>query len=624
MRFFVFAFSRFSLCSMRQLFPCVFLCCFHDVQTCAPSRSTLTWFSLAQGDFVDGKISGSGKIMFANGNVYVGEMLNDKRHGRGVFTWADGEKYEGKLKFSFFIHSFVRSFVHSFARSLRFELGHFENDMRHGQGTYHYENGERYEGEFSCGMKHGQGVFYFNSKLGRGSFDVYTGEFKKGLRCGKGEVKFANGNVYIGEFANDKRNGHGVFIWVSGNRYEGQFRDDKRTGHGTYIWTSGGRYAGDFDGDCRSGTGEYFYPDGSRYEGSFKNGVFDGIGCYHNRNGWTFEGEFNCYKRNGIGLSIAPDGKRKFRETWQEGHLVDREELFNDPLACMIYSRFRLKQKLGSGSYGEIYMCEDKETKTQYAIKLEKADRKKLRMEIELLQAMVGCEFVSKLHFWGHNCNHEYMVMDYLGENLNDLRKNRPQTKFSIITSCAIGIQMVKSIQALHDAGFVHRDIKPSNFVMGRGENSSKCYIIDFGLARRYMLTGGSIIPPRKKAGWNGTQRYASINTHQRKELGRHDDLWSLLYVLVQFMRGHLPWCKTRGKDAIGQMKVKYHNAKLVKGLPPEMLKFMEHLKKLGYYDRPDYNLLVDLLDKMYKRETASRKTPVLFEWQPGYVEDAE
>jgi hypothetical protein len=30
--------------------------------------------------------------------MYVGEYLNDKKHGRGVFTWKDGRKYDGEWK----------------------------------------------------------------------------------------------------------------------------------------------------------------------------------------------------------------------------------------------------------------------------------------------------------------------------------------------------------------------------------------------------------------------------------------------------------------------------------------------------------------------------------------------
>ena len=45
---------------------------------------------------MDGRIEGVGEIRFSNGNVYRGEMKDDKRHGKGVFLWVDGERYEGE------------------------------------------------------------------------------------------------------------------------------------------------------------------------------------------------------------------------------------------------------------------------------------------------------------------------------------------------------------------------------------------------------------------------------------------------------------------------------------------------------------------------------------------------
>lgn len=94
-----------------------------------------------------------------------------------------------------------------------------------------------------------------------------------------------------------------------------------------------------------------------------------------------------------------------------------------------------------------------------------------------------------------------------------------------------------------------------SNFVMDLPDNElhatrGRCYIIDFGLARRYTKVDGSVREQRPMAGFRGTVRYASIRAHESRDLGRVDDLWSLLYVLVEFMRGELPWRKEKDKVA--------------------------------------------------------------------------
>jgi tau tubulin kinase len=140
-----------------------------------------------------------------------------------------------------------------------------------------------------------------------------------------------------------------------------------------------------------------------------------------------------------------------------------------------------------------------------------------------------------------------------------------------------------------------------------------RIYLIDFGLARKYRIPTGEIRPPRKSAGFRGTARYASINSHKSKELGRRDDLWSVFYVLVEFALGTLPWRKMKDKDAIGGLKEKYTTKELVKDLPKEFSLFLESLQKLGYADDPDYNELRSLLLQIYSKEGYSSKQP--FDW---------
>ncbi|KAG8505314.1 Tau-tubulin kinase 2 [Galemys pyrenaicus] len=274
-------------------------------------------------------------------------------------------------------------------------------------------------------------------------------------------------------------------------------------------------------------------------------------------------------------------------------------------------------RKIGGGGFGEIYDALDMLTRENVALKVESAQQPKqvLKMEVAVLKKLQGKDHVCRFIGCGRNDRFNYVVMQLQGRNLADLRRSQSRGTFTISTTLRLGRQILESIESIHSVGFLHRDIKPSNFAMGRFPSTCrKCYMLDFGLARQFTNSCGDVRPPRAVAGFRGTVRYASINAHRNREMGRHDDLWSLFYMLVEFVVGQLPWRKIKDKEQVGSIKERYDHRLMLKHLPPEFSIFLDHISSLDYFTKPDYQLLTSVFDNSIKTFGVIESDP--FDWE--------
>uniref|UniRef100_A0A8C8D601 non-specific serine/threonine protein kinase n=1 Tax=Oncorhynchus tshawytscha TaxID=74940 RepID=A0A8C8D601_ONCTS len=295
------------------------------------------------------------------------------------------------------------------------------------------------------------------------------------------------------------------------------------------------------------------------------------------------------------------------------------------PPNCMVKDRWKVLKKIGGGGFGEIYEALDLLTRENVALKVESAQQPKqvLKMEVAVLKKLQGKNHVCKFIGCGRNDKFNYVVMQLQGRNLADLRRSQPRGTFTMSTTLRLGKQILESIEAIHSVGFLHRDIKPSNFAMGRLPSTlRKCYMLDFGLARQYTNTTGEVRPPRTVAGFRGTVRYASVNAHKNKEMGRHDDLWSLFYMLVEFAVGQLPWRKIKDKEQVGQIKERYDHRMLLKHMPSEFHIFLDHVLGLDYYTKPDYQLLMSVFENSMKERIITENEP--FDWEKGGTDSTQ
>ncbi|CAH2046519.1 unnamed protein product [Thlaspi arvense] len=230
----------------------------------------------------------------------------------------------------------------------------------------------------------------------------------------------------------------------------------------------------------------------------------------------------------------------------------------------VIGAKFKLGRKIGSGSFGELYLGVNVQTGEEVAVKLESVKTKhpQLHYESKLYMLLQGGTGIPNLKWFGVEGEHSVMVIDLLGPSLEDLF-NYCNRKFTLKTVLMLADQLLNRVEYMHTRGFLHRDIKPDNFLMGLGRKANQVYIIDYGLGKKYRdLQTHKHIPYRENKNLTGTARYASVNTHLGVEQSRRDDLESLGYVLMYFIKGSLPWqglkagTKKQKYDRISEKKV--------------------------------------------------------------------
>ncbi|VDK74063.1 unnamed protein product [Litomosoides sigmodontis] len=279
-------------------------------------------------------------------------------------------------------------------------------------------------------------------------------------------------------------------------------------------------------------------------------------------------------------------------------------KLVHFPNGKIVGARWLVRRILGTGAYGAVYEVQSVTNPlVSGALKAESnsATDSILKLEVEVLKQLQSRKYTVRLLYSGKRETYSYMVMTLCGPDLLTLKNMKNLETFSEHTILRIAVLSLYAIKQLHEIGFVHRDIKPSNIAISpTAKVRHIIYLLDYGMVRKYAIYNNKqwfIRQPRKRVLLRGTLRYCSVNTHKRNEQGRVDDLWSLMYMLIELRSNYLPWGKAKREDRILYLKESISDKQLLsKGKMEFYEQILAHLRTLRYPDRPDYHYMYKLM----------------------------
>jgi len=230
---------------------------------------------------------------------------------------------------------------------------------------------------------------------------------------------------------------------------------------------------------------------------------------------------------------------------------------------------------IGSGSYGQVHLCQNIIDNKYYAIKhMDKIRLKKalktlsgIYTEIDL-QSRISHPNIVQLLYVYESKNTFDLVMEYAsnGSLFEYIRKNK---HLSEELSFSIFIQVVNAIYFLHKNNLIHRDIKPENLLLFKNNVVKLC---DFGWC--VSLNGG------QRGTFCGTTEYMAPEMVNQKEYSKEIDIWSLGVLLYEMVHGHSPFIPKKAyfneREVIENIKI--HNLKFDKKISIECKELICHL----------------------------------------------
>jgi serine/threonine protein kinase len=222
------------------------------------------------------------------------------------------------------------------------------------------------------------------------------------------------------------------------------------------------------------------------------------------------------------------------------------------------------------------------------------------------VQKLLGYQMITQKGEKEQNEDWYVLASRDAGRALSEYAKNQKHTSMQRIFF--VGYQLLHTLRQLHEIGVLHRDIKQQNVTICP-QTGHEC-LIDFGTCDSVNdRRGQRKTTPQIKA--EGTAQYMSIHVHNKDPLGERDDVWSLLFMLLEMAVGHLPWHYDKVTEMCDKKKayVRTHFANTENSAPDGMdpvlhrcfCALFAHAQSLKTpQSSPDYAMLQTIIQKSW------------------------
>mgnify|MGYP001061076459 CR=1 FL=1 len=238
--------------------------------------------------------------------------------------------------------------------------------------------------------------------------------------------------------------------------------------------------------------------------------------------------------------------------------------------------RFDVREMIGRGGMGEVYLARDTRLDRTVAIKSMPAElqasstaQSRFQREAKLLASLNHPNIALIHEIIEQQEGVNYLVLEYVpGRTLSQQIAHEP---LGLNEALSIAQQIAEAVSAAHDKGVIHRDLKPGNIKI---TPEGKVKVLDFGLAKASPPRGQAAETAATQPGHiMGTPAYMSPEQACGKDTDYRTDIWSFGCLLYEMLTGKLPFEGETATDTVARILEREPNWQTLPAETPENIR---------------------------------------------------